>query len=109
MKLYVRENNPDKLTDASDTFTTEQHIAFSIQASYDATDEEKSANATYVIRDASGNPVQVYNGARNWKGEWTIAQHTGDLPNPITTPGSYKLEVYFDGGFMASADFTVTE
>lgn len=112
MKLYVREDNPDKITDASvtsDTFTTEQHIAFSIRASYDATDEEKSANATYVIRDASGNPVQVYNGARNWKGEWTIAQHTGDLPNPITTPGSYKLEVYFDGGFMASADFTVTE
>ena len=109
MKLYVRENNPDKLTETSDTFTTEQHIAFSIQASYDATDTEKTASATYVIRDASGNPVQVYNGTRNWKGEWTIAQHTGDLPNPITTPGSYKLEVYFDGGFMASADFTVTE
>ena len=35
--------------------------------------------------------------------------HTGDLPNTISTPGDYTLEVYFDGDLMASADFTVTE
>lgn len=109
MDLYVLEDNQDSLDTPSSTFTTSQHIAFAIEASYEATDEDKSVDTTYVIRDSSGNPVQVYTSTRSWKGSWTISRHTGDLPNTITTPGDYSLEVYFDGDLMASADFTVTE
>ena len=109
MDLYVKENNPDSLTTPSTTFTTSQHISFTIEAGYEASDEDKSVDTTYVIRDAGGNPVMVYTSTRSWTGSWTVARHTGDLPNPVTTPGSYTLEVYFDGDLMASADFTVTE
>lgn len=109
MELFVKENNPDKLTDPSTTFTTSEHISFVVYASYDASEEDKTVATTYVIRDSSGNPFLVYTSSRTWTGSWTRSQHTGDLPNPITTPGSYTLEVYFDGDFMASADFTVTE
>ena len=109
MDLYVLEDNQDSLETPSSTFTTSQHIAFAIEASYEATDEDKSVDTTYVIRDSSGNPVQVYTSTRSWKGSWTISRHTGDLPNTIPTPGDYTLEVYFDGDLMASADFTVTE
>ncbi len=107
MELFVKEDNPDKLTDPSTTFTTSQHISFVVYASYEATEEDKTVSTTYVIRDSSGNPYLVYSKGRTWSGSWTRSQHTGDLPNPITDPGSYKLEVYFDGDFMASADFTV--
>ncbi len=109
MELFVKEDNPDKLTTPSTTFTTSQHISFKVYASYDASEEDKTVATTYVVRDSSGNPFLVYTSSRTWTGSWTKAQHTGDMPNPITTPGSYTLEVYFDGEFMASADFTVTE
>lgn len=109
MELFVKEDNPDKLTTPSTTFTTSQHISFMVYASYDASEEDKTVATTYVVRDSSGNPFLVYTSSRTWTGSWTRAQHTGDMPNPITTPGSYTLEVYFDGAFMASADFTVTE
>lgn len=109
MELFVKEDNPDKLTNPSTTFTTTQHISFVVYASYDATEEDKTVSTTYVIRDSSGNPYLVYSKGRTWSGSWTRSQHTGELPNPITTPGSYTLEVYFDGDFMASSSFTVTE
>lgn len=109
MELFVKENNPDQLTDPSTTFTTSEHISFIVYASYEASEEDKVVATTYVVRDSSGNPFLVYTSSRTWNGSWTRAQHTGDMPNPITTPGSYTLEVYFDGEFMASSEFTVTE
>ncbi len=109
MELFVKENNPDQLTDPSTTFTTSEHISFIVYASYEASEEDKAVATTYVVRDSSGNPFLVYTSSRTWSGSWTKARHTGDMPNPITTPGSYTLEVYFDGEFMASSEFTVTE
>lgn len=109
MNLYIREDNESSLQTPSDTFTTSQHIAFSIKASYDASEDDKNVSTTYVIRDANGNPFLVFNSTRSWNGTWTVANHTGDLPNPITTPGTYTMEVYFNGSFMASSTFTVIE
>lgn len=109
LSLYILEDNQEALETTSTTFTTQQHISFALEVSYDATEEDKSVKTTYVIRDAEGNPVKIYNSERNWPGTWTTARHTGDLPDPITAPGSYSLEVYFNGQFMADASFTVTE
>lgn len=111
LSLYVLEDNTDGLETTSDTFTTSEHIAFAIQASYEATDEDKNVRTLYVIRDAEGTPVFVYRNddpGRSWSGSWTTARHTGDLPDMPQKPGAYTLEIYFDGGFMASADFTVS-
>lgn len=109
LSLYILEDNQEALETTSTSFTTQQHISFALEVSYEATEEDKSVKTTYVIRDAEGNPVKIYNSERNWPGTWTTARHTGDLPDPITTPGSYSLEVYFNGQFMADANFTVTE
>ena len=108
MTLYVLEDNPDELETSSDTFTTSQHVAFAIEVSYEATEEEKSAKTLYVIRDENGLPLYVYSSSRSWSGTWLTARHKGNLPDMPQTPGSYTLEVYFDGDFLASADFTVT-
>jgi serine/threonine protein kinase len=108
LTMYVLEDNEDGLETSSDTFTTAEHIAFAIEVDYEATEEDKTVTTTYVIRDSSGNPYQVYNSERTWSGTWTTARHTADLPNPIDVPGMYTLEVYFNGQFLASADFTVS-
>lgn len=111
LTLYVRENNPDKLEDSTTTFTTQQHVSFALEVSYDVSEEDKSVNSTYVIRDAEGYPVKVYVGekARQWSGTYTVMRHTGDIPAEFETPGEYTLEIYFNNQFVASADFTVTE
>lgn len=112
MSLYVLEDNPDTLENSTDTFTTSQHIAFAIQANYEETEEDKNVTTMYVIRNSNGQPVYVYRNddpGRSWSGSWTTARHTGDLPDTIEKPGSYTLEVYFNGDLLAKADFTVTE
>ena len=111
MTLYALEDNPDSLDEETDTFTTSQHIAFKVEVNYDATDEDKQVKTLYVIRGTSGSPYYVYRNddpGRSWSGSWTTARHTGDLPDTISKPGSYTLEVYFDGKLLASKGFTVT-
>lgn len=111
LTLYAREENPEKLEDSTTTFTTQQHVSFALEVSYDVSEEDKSVNSTYVIRDAEGNPVKVYVGekARQWSGTYTVMRHTGDIPAEFEVPGEYTLEIYFNNQFVASADFTVTE
>ncbi len=109
LTLYVLEDNVDGLKTEGYTFTTQQHIAFALEASYDVSEEEKAVSCTYVIRDAEGNPYRVYTGNRNWSGTYTVMQHKGDIPTPIEVPGEYTMEVYFNNQLMDSADFTVTE
>ena len=109
LSLYVLEDESDE---PADTFTTGQHIAFAVQASYDATEEDKNVKTLYVIRDSSGLPVYVYRNddpGRSWSGSWTTARHTGDLPDMPQEPGEYTLEIYFDGGLLAEERFTVID
>ena len=103
--LYV-QGDPDN---ATNSFTTQDLISFAIQVHYDASEEEKSAATTYIIRDAGGNPLYIYQSERSWPGTWTTAKHTADLPETIPTPGEYTLDVYFNGQFLASKTFTVGE
>lgn len=107
LTLYVQEDNPDNLETPSSTFTVDQQIAFAIEVSYDETEEEKSAQTLYVIRDSAGVPVFVYTSSREWPGNWLTVKHTGNLPEMPQTPGRYTFEIYYDGAFFASAEFTV--
>lgn len=86
----------------------DQHIAFAVEASYEETEEQKTAKPLYVIRDSKGSPMLVYSTAgREWNGNWTVVKHTGNLPEMPQTPGNYTFEIYYDGDLLASANFTV--
>jgi hypothetical protein len=75
---------------------------------YEATDEDKTVSPLYVVRDSDGTPVYVYySNGRTWSGSWLTARHNGSIPDMPQRPGEYTLEAYFDGKFLASADFTV--
>ena len=71
-------------------------------------------NILYVFRDAYGNviPELVTEASLTWKNLWLSGDSkTAELSIPALpgTPGSYKLELYFDGGFVAEFDITITE
>lgn len=68
----------------------------------------------YVIEDAYGNilPDLVSENTIWWKELWHSGDyHYGelDVPTVPTTPGSYKLSLFFNGQKVSSMDFTVTE
>ena len=91
------------------SFATDDHISFQLEIYYDATEEDKTVSSTYIIRDSDGNPYAVYEGSpRSFSGTWVLARRSGDLPDCIEVPGSYKLEIYFNGDFVASESFTVS-
>lgn len=64
--LYAKEDESSELTNPSTTFTGDQQIAFMIKVSYDETEEQKSAQTMYVVRDSAGKPVFVYKSSREW-------------------------------------------
>ena len=109
MTLYVLEDNTEGLETPSDTFAPDEHIAFSIEASYEASEDEMSADTLYIIRDSNGTPVRVYTSSKTWPGTWTTMYHTGDVPHTVEVPGTYTFEAYFDGCLKASAEFSVSE
>lgn len=71
-------------------------------------------NILYVIEDAHGNILPDYTSQDStwWKELWYAGDyHYGelDIPTVPTTPGSYKLNVYFNGQKVTALDFSITE
>ena len=104
ISLSVASGDGTKVT----SFTTDQLIHFSIQASYDVTEENKEVATTYVIRDSDGKPAFVYNGSKNWSGTWVTVEHKGEIPDMPQRAGEYSFEVYFDGDLIAETNFSVS-
>ena len=74
---------------------------------------DEPVTVQYVLRDEYGN-VQtrsVVKETLSWKSVWEGANyHDGKLDLPITPNkgGKYSITLYFDGMFMATANFTIT-
>jgi hypothetical protein len=109
LTLYAREDNAETLDVPTTTFSTTEHISYAVQVDTEETEDDKTVSKSCMIRDASGNIVQSYNSEHTWPGIWTTIQSTADLPDPITVPGTYTLEIYFNDQFIASQEFTVQE
>jgi beta-lactamase regulating signal transducer with metallopeptidase domain len=107
--LYALEENSDSLDVPTTTFGTTEHISYAVQVDTEETKDDKTVSKSCIIRDASGNIVQSYNSEHTWPGIWTTIQSTADLPDAITVPGTYTLEIYFNDQFIASQEFTVQE
>lgn len=64
---------------------------------------------TFVIRDANGTAVQVDSTASAWSDMWFGGYGEMDIPQLPETAGEYTVTVYFNGQYVSSTDFTVTE
>ena len=74
---------------------------------------ETDLEILFVIEDTHGNvlPDYVSQAKGNWKDLWFEGDyHYGELDVPMVpeTPGSYVLTVYFNGGKVASMDFSIS-
>lgn len=63
----------------------------------------------FVIRDESGNIVSTASQSRTWSEMWHGGYCEIDIPALPDTPGSYTMEIYFNGRTAGEKSFTITE
>ena len=64
---------------------------------------------TYVIRNAEGIPVSWDFNSRTWVEMWHKNYCHLTVPAMPTEPGSYTIEIYFNGQSVCDSSFTITE
>lgn len=113
--IMVLYQLPDKdqwshydLSTPKNVFSPGEPIAYAINADYEETEEDKTVNTTYVIRNhADGTVVTYFYASRSWDGSWVTASHTGSIDVTPQTPGEYRINVYFNNKLMATTVFSI--
>lgn len=98
----------------TDTFDAGDSVSMVMQSSTDVYLPGNKTQGLFVFRDTYGNiiPELVTETSFNWKNIWNSGDSKTaelDLPNMPTTPGSYKMELYFNGCFVTDFDITIAE
>lgn len=98
--------------DYTDTFKTNDPISILLFCDNRFYIPSDPISILYVIRNEEGQVISslVSQGTDDWHNLW-VAHNTNyaelDLPLAPTTPGSYKLSIYFNGMYVASAQFSI--
>ena len=61
-----------------------------------------------VIRDSNGQVVKSSVDSLPFNQVCVDGRYNADIPSMPNVPGTYTLELYIDGGYLTSAEFTVT-
>ncbi len=74
---------------------------------------EENVETLYVIRDEAGNEVSIHNGrTRVWGYMWSEwnGQYATELDVPFMpqVPGSYTVDIFFNGALVTSQGFTIS-
>lgn len=109
--LYLK---PDKdnwgvgdLSTARSRYSTDEKLAFALESTTTPQESTDEVTTLLVIRDADGNVVDLNETTAVWSDMWSNRLMAGSFPRPIQTPGSYTLEIYFDGLAVLTQSFTV--
>lgn len=118
-KLLVTPDNADWVSGAvsSDkflqSFNVGQKISVVLQNSYGVYLDDEQMSILYVFRNAQGEvaPELIGEDSKTWRELFASSDSRSagmDLPVAPTTPGSYVLDIYFNGTLAASANLTIS-
>jgi hypothetical protein len=97
------------------TFRTGDPISIHLYYMVDFYIYHESISLMYVIRDAEGNVISdlISMEKRDWQDDmWNGPNYHYcclDIPKIPAEPGTYTLDLYFDGMAVTSVEFTITE
>ncbi len=97
------------LAESRSEFLPSESIAFAVQAINGVQADDVEVEALYVIRDSAGDPVDYYAHTYQWNSIWSNDLHVGSLERTPQTPGTYTLEIYFNGQILRSKEFQIVE
>ena len=90
-------------------FKTAETVAFALQSIQNTEDSDDSVELLYLLRDADGNLVDLTRGNIVWNESWDKNMFAGAFPRTPEKPGTYVLQIFFNGKFVAEKDFKVKE
>lgn len=95
-------------SDFTDTFAAGQTAGFSMRFLGGYSYDGNYVTTMLVIRDSNGQVVKSSVDSLPFNQVCVDGRYNADIPSMPTVPGTYTLELYIDGGYLTSAEFTVT-
>ena len=95
-----------------ENFTKEEKVAFACESIGTPKNTDETVTILLVVRNADGGVVDHYTGEEVWSEMWTSKKYVGELLRTPQEPGTYTLEIYFDGKVVQTGSpitFKITE
>lgn len=96
-------------TDYTDTFKSGTRASFLLYTKRNYDTSKDLITTMFVIHDAEGKLISSNITQARWVDMWYKRYCELDIPEIPTAPGTYTIEIYFNGTFLHSQEFTVTE
>ena len=95
----------------SNTFTSGASVTMVLNATKKFYTNPENVAITFVIRNSKGQAqVELTNAyTKVWQQMWRNYYATLNIPAMPTAEGSYTLELYFNGNYVSSNNFTITK
>ena len=98
-----------KASDYTDTFTVGTKASFLLYTSRTYNTSPNVITTMFVIHDENGVLVSSNITQQTWTNMWYKRYCELDIPALPDTPGTYSIAIYFNGAFVHSQNFYVTE
>lgn len=108
----VEDWNVNHLQYVRTTYKASEKIAFACESISKLEDSDDKVTTLLVLRDENGNVVDHYTGQEVWNNMWNKDKYVGELLRTPEQPGTYTLEIYFNGRRVKTdkdVSFTITE
>lgn len=97
-----------KAEDYTTAFTAGEKAAFVIRVNHEYTTSPDQIEILFVIRNAENIPVSIQTVTRTWTNMWYQGYGIQEIPVMPETPGSYTMEIYYNGGSVTTQNFTIS-
>ena len=95
---------------ARETFTTNEKIAYVLEATSDIPDSDEEVSILTVLhRKSNGEIVDVDEFSAVWNDLWSGKKWTGSLPRTPQEADTYIMEIYVNHQLIASKGFAVSQ
>ncbi len=93
--------------DYKTTFTVGESASFAVRLNHEYNTSPDEIVTLFVIRDSDGNIVSNETQQRTWTSMWYRGFGRINIPVMPNAPGTYTLDIYFNGASVTSQTFTV--
>jgi hypothetical protein len=98
-----------KASDYTDVFKSGSKASFLLNAGRTYNTNNDRITVLYVIRDGQGNLISNSYVDHIWVNMWYRRYCELDVPEIPSKPGTYSIEIYFNGAHVHSQDFHIVQ
>ena len=111
IKLCVTPSKSDwtwrDVDEYTSTFSVGQNASMVLRLYSEYNTSQDDVVTTFVTRDADGNLLFVTSQTQRWVTMWYNGRCELDIPKMPDQPGSYTLDMYFNGAFVQTLSFEI--